>query len=441
MINRQDSRHRIKRSNLTGVVPTAHTASTDFTDGTWLNTDLREAEFFYNIPDKKLWIGTGTSSIEIAQIGSTTSGNSLEQTLAIGNNSGTNNIIMGTATLIGSTNGGAAISLDTYGLAKNIFISTDGIGMESSIEMTPSSFSINNSTGNLTLSASTYSIQMSSDVEMSAGKVIKSTNGGGQLDLDYFSSPGEVSISTDNGNQSESYLYITPTDFTLSNQYGSIASKSSGIRLNHSSKVSVTTDNIFTLYGSFNGSTSLDVILLNDNFATSSTSNGNDMPGIFIGSQNSTIDTGVKNSVVLGGGDITATESNTVYASKLNIVGDAGNYYWKHNTNLLQLNTATTSTAASISMSNDQTITIKCIVNGYCSSPNRNYGATLMASFLKYGGTIYQTGTTDIVAKDGFGDGTTSTIDTDGTSVRVRLTNGGGLTTKFVVAYEYLTSN
>ena len=35
------------------------------------------------------------------------------------------------------------------------------------------------------------------------------------------------------------------------------------------------------------------------------------------------------------------------------------------------------------------------------------------------------------------GDGTTATIDTDGTSVRIRVTDGAGLTTKFVVAYEY----
>lgn len=441
MINRQDSRHRIKRSNLTGVVPTAHTASTDFTDGTWLNTDIREAEFFYNIPDKKLWIGTGTSSIEIAQIGSTTSGNSLEQTLAIGNDSGVNSIIMGTATSI------------------------------------------------------------------------KSENGGGQIDLDYFSSSGEVSITTDNGGQGESYLYITPTDFTLSNQFGNISSKSSGIRLNHSSKVAITTGKVFTLYGSFNGSTSLDVILVKDNFSTPSNSSWNDMPSVFIGSQNSTIEAGVYNSVVLGGNTITASYSNSVYVPDLYIqsgksikstnggqldldISSATNsvmlsndnglaskayLYLLDNTALLgvpnssisldngisissptasvtvssssgfvNINnrifkatstsnaTAATSTLASISMSNNQTLTIQVVLNAYCASPNRNLGITMMASFLKYGGTIYQNGTTNLITKDGFGDGTTGTIDTDGTNVRIRITNGAGLTTSWGVSYDYL---
>ena len=74
--------------------------------------------------------------------------NNLSKTLHYGNNSGTYSIIMGTATSIKSLNGGAAISLDTSGLAKNIFISTDGVGMESSIEMTPSTFDLTNLTGN-----------------------------------------------------------------------------------------------------------------------------------------------------------------------------------------------------------------------------------------------------------------------------------------------------
>ena len=109
MINRQDSRHRIKRSNLTGVTPTAHTASTDFTDGTWLNTDIREGEFFYNIPDVKLWIGTGTSSKEI-----TFGAESLADTLAVGNIVPTDQTIRG---------------------ASNSFISMGGTTYETVIEL------------------------------------------------------------------------------------------------------------------------------------------------------------------------------------------------------------------------------------------------------------------------------------------------------------------
>lgn len=91
MINRQDSRHRIKRSNLTGVVPTVPTSS-DFTDGTWLNTDLRSGELFWNEADNQLFIGATGQAFEIALVGGTGSGNSLEQTLAIGNSAGTYSI-------------------------------------------------------------------------------------------------------------------------------------------------------------------------------------------------------------------------------------------------------------------------------------------------------------------------------------------------------------
>ena len=89
-------------------------------------------------------------------------------------------------------------------------------------------------------------------------------------------------------------------------------------------------------------------------------------------------------------------------------------------------------------MSNDQTLTIQVVLNAYCASPNRNLGITMMASFLKYGGTIYQTGTTSLITKDGFGDGSTGTIDTDGTNVRIRITNGAGLTTNWNASYDYL---
>jgi len=534
-INRQDSRHRIKRTNLTGVVPTAHTASTDFTDGTWLNTDIREAEFFYNIPDKKLWIGTGTSSIEIAQIGSTTSGNSLEQTLSIGNNSGTNNIIMGTATVIKSDNTGGRIALDASSVAGEVYITTDdgseatsylklsGSGQTAELAGIPGYsyisiggnsqwFSMDNVTFNsvkveLNSSSTVFNVNVSDDASGNGGdtikvvnnvnnnvssdtgdklatiigsnngtigtasyntvilggtnmiantsnsvyvpdlyiqtnKSIKSTNGGGQIDLDYFSSSGEVSITTDGGAQSESYLYMTPTDFTLSNQFGNISSKSSGIRLNHSSKVSITTDNIFTVYGSFNGSTSLDVILLNDNFSTPSNSSWNDMPGVFIGSQNSTINAGVYNSVVLGGTGLTAISSNTVYVPDLRIqTGKSISFnYSTLTTDTVSTTTIGTFSIATITMVDDQSLSIRGQANGYCAYPNRNMGATFFASFIKYGGTIFQNGTTDIVLKDGYGDGTTPRVWTDGTNIFISIRTFSILTSKFTTSYEILST-
>lgn len=52
----QSSKHRIKRSNVGGQIPT-YGPSTDHTDGTWTSLDIYTGEFFYNQVDKKLWIG------------------------------------------------------------------------------------------------------------------------------------------------------------------------------------------------------------------------------------------------------------------------------------------------------------------------------------------------------------------------------------------------
>ena len=502
-INRQDSRHRIKRSTLTGVVPTVPVSS-DFTDGTWLNTDIRAGEFFYNIPDEKLWIGTNTVPLELTS----SIGNTLADVLANGNTSGTNNIIMGTNTLIGSANGGAAISLDTSGLANNIFIATDGIGMEAYIEMTPSTFSINNSTGSIALT-SAYYISMVSDVEMTSGKSIKSMSGGGQIDLDYFSSPGEISISTDNGNQSESYLYMTPTSTDVVGGNGGSISLNGDVNINVPSSNRLFArvgDTGVKIDGRYNAGGSEDIFRFINNATLSFTTQNSIKPSVSIASQNSTINAGVTNSVILGGVGINATYSNSVYvpdlyiqsskaikssnggqldldfsstANSVVLSNDNGliskSYlYLLDNTALLAVPnssiyldnngivletvssssvnintrifkaastanaTAATSTLASISMSNDQTLTIQVVLNAYCASPNRNLGITMMASFLKYGGTIYQTGTTSLITKDGFGDGSTGTIDTDGTNVRIRITNGAGLTTNWNASYDYL---
>ncbi len=363
-INRQDSRHRIKRSNLTGVVPTAHTASTDFTDGTWLNTDLREAEFFYNIPDKKLWIGTGTSSIEIAQIGSTTSGNSLEQTLTIGNDSGANNIIMGTSTNIHSANGRSQIDLDA-GAQDNIL------------------------------------------------------------------------LSTDNGGQAESYIILDPATVFIKNGDGGTGR--SYLQLDGNVKLS--TIHIFSTDGKFNTSNARNIIFFGDSGAAAVTTQNNDKPGVVISSKNSTIDVGVMNSVILGSDGITATQSNTVYVPDLMIQTGKGIKfdYTTLTTGMVSTTTVGTFSMASITfMSDDQSFSIRGHANGYCASPNRNMGATFYASFLKYGGTIYQNGTTDIVLKDGYGDGTTPAVWTDGTNIYISVRTFSALTSTFTTSYEIL---
>lgn len=376
-INRQDSRHRIKRSNLTGIeptIPSTYTPNSDFTDGTWLNTDLREAEFFYNIPDKKLWIGTGETSSVAIEIG--LGGlQGLSSVLSIDNNSGTYSIIMGTATSIKSLNGGAAISLDTSGLAKNIFISTDGVGMESSIEMTPSTFDLTNLTGNLTLSASIYSISMTSNVEMSAGKSIKSTNGGGQIGLDALGA-NTVLIDNAGGLGTDAYLYMNTNTSVLGTSETGTTTLTGG------------SYSFVNVYGS---------------------------------------DTGKKSGI-----DI-KTLSGTYSSVRLN------NRQFRYDT--YSTSAIGTYSIQTLDFMNDgQTISINVMLNSHTSSPDRNIGVKLFAVFIKYGGTIYQTGTTDNVTKDGYSDGTSATIDTDGVNIYIKFHAGSNIFYDINFAYDYLLS-
>lgn len=110
-INTQKSRERIKRSTLTGVVPTVPVSS-DFTDGTWLNTDIRAGEFFYNIPDEKLWIGTNTVPLELTS----GIGNTLADILLNGNTTSGSDIIITSSDLIKDSTGQTYIDINATSL-------------------------------------------------------------------------------------------------------------------------------------------------------------------------------------------------------------------------------------------------------------------------------------------------------------------------------------
>lgn len=60
-----DAKHRIKRSTIPGVVPVIGT-SDDHTDGSWTDEMIYSGEFFVNLPDEKVWIGTNAIPEEIA---------------------------------------------------------------------------------------------------------------------------------------------------------------------------------------------------------------------------------------------------------------------------------------------------------------------------------------------------------------------------------------
>lgn len=61
----QDSRIRLKRSTVTGAVPTA-APSTDHTDGTWSVNDIYIGELYLNDSDQRLFVRTTSGVLEIA---------------------------------------------------------------------------------------------------------------------------------------------------------------------------------------------------------------------------------------------------------------------------------------------------------------------------------------------------------------------------------------
>jgi len=59
-----DAKSKIKRSTVTLEIPTIG-PSADHTDGTWGDLDIYSGEFFVNVPDQRVWIGTGLTVLEL----------------------------------------------------------------------------------------------------------------------------------------------------------------------------------------------------------------------------------------------------------------------------------------------------------------------------------------------------------------------------------------
>jgi len=163
---------------------------------------------------------------------------------------------------------------------------------------------IGNSTG-------TYSINLGADTK------IASVMGGGQLRLDNgVGGANIVNLSTDYGALAQSYLYMTPTSTTLKsvNAFLTLSSVFSNLQVNSSNLLSIRTNNVFI---TINGFRVLD-------FTTSTAPSGvGNRVSALISTSNSKLNTGVFNTVVLGGSGITGATSNSVYAPNL-YVKDGG---------------------------------------------------------------------------------------------------------------------
>lgn len=112
---------------------------------------------------------------------------------------------------------------------------------------------------------------------------------------------GFVTLSNDRTNYELPYIYLENSN------YGQLAVSENNVYYGFN----IYKDNTYN-----NFSTGISIKMnVNNSFSTVD----NDNPAIIIGSKESTINQGVFNSVIIGGDNITATESNTVYVSNLNI--------------------------------------------------------------------------------------------------------------------------
>ena len=202
--------------------------------------------------------------------------------------------------------GGHILAFDSDGVLKQkndqgVITAIAGSTPVGSLEQT---LSVGNTSG-------TYSINLG------ANSKISSVIGGGQLRLDNgIGGANIVNLSTDYGTLSQSYLFMNSNSLTLRSLNASLLfSATSAIFQLNSSNVSSFSSNNY--YVTLNGLRVIDFTT-----ATSSTTVGNRVSAL-ISTNNSKLNTGVYNTVVLGGTGITGATSNSVYVPNL-YVQDGG---------------------------------------------------------------------------------------------------------------------
>jgi hypothetical protein len=194
---------------------------------------------------------------------------------------------------------------------------------------------------------------MYGNITMSSQTKIMSSNGGGQIDLDIWGSPGEIMISTDNAAYTGGYLNLADNYVDL---YGGISGTlgvTRGVQSgamnygglvgdwnsqNHHMRIFQATPNFtngsqgamgLSILGS--GSTSPNALVRGINIKDVTTyqliTKNYSNPAIIIGSQNSRFNTGVTNSVIIGGVTLTADTSNTMFAQNARLAENGGVIY------------------------------------------------------------------------------------------------------------------
>lgn len=164
------------------------------------------------------------------------------------------------------------------------------------------------------------------NLNIKSTKSIRTSNGGGQLDLDYGGYANILMLSSDSGAFTNG-LYmgndiIEGTDFNYYTGTTILSRKPTNLETSfinvYDGKIDIgVTRNIGGSSQYISG------IYIGQNYNTNVYSNqiGLGLAGVLINSTNSVVLTGVTNSVVIGGTNLSATTNNTVYVENLNVNG------------------------------------------------------------------------------------------------------------------------
>jgi hypothetical protein len=201
---------------------------------------------------------------------------------------------------IATPSSGYIVAYDLDGILKqkDFFGTVIEIGGGPTSGSTASSLAASLSQGN---NSGVYSIIMGTSTS------IRSANGGGSLNLDNMGASA-VSLSTDNGALAETYLLLQPDSFRLNYKY---STSQTLLQAGTAGEFLINSPERLTLHVN-------SVDFLTSNIGTVSTVDTAKYSTI-ISSRNSTVNDGIRNSVILGGQGLTASTNDTVYVSSLNV--------------------------------------------------------------------------------------------------------------------------
>lgn len=157
------------------------------------------------------------------------------------------------------------------------------------------------------------------NITMGTTTTIKSDNGGGQLDLDYSGFSDMIALTTDNGGFQGAFLFMDPTSMDIGSPTASISIGTGPVITTRADifKSKTNYDNLTSgLRGIFNDG---EIIYIDNRTASVTYNQGRYATPVVLAGQDAVVNSGIVNSVILGGHHLTASASNTAYIDNLNI--------------------------------------------------------------------------------------------------------------------------